>query len=249
MSLINDALKKAQAQRPSSTTHHPVMQGGPDHIPAKPPRKRRYLFGFVVAVLVVGLFSTLISTYLVYQILGKDAPEKGSVAGNSPVSEVLPPAESAPAPVKAEASSTPQAEQAMVAETQETFAATAAGAPEPSQAEVTPPPTPVPTPEPVVTQPAPLPPPAPAPVQVAAAPGPEAFPEVWNRLQDFEIRGVMSGGGKTPKVLIYDLKTQKSRSYRPGDLIDGALSIKVAVISEGTIDFENHAGARFSKAF
>ena len=64
MSLINEALKKAQSERPSSIQNHPVMQGGQSHPPQKPPRKRRFLFGFIVAVLIVdSIISTIFYSF------------------------------------------------------------------------------------------------------------------------------------------------------------------------------------------
>ena len=84
MSLINEALKKAQPERPD-TPHHPKHLETPPMKHQPPPkRKRSYLWGFLLAVLIVALVSALLSTFLVYQILGdEDKP-----VANSESSEV-----------------------------------------------------------------------------------------------------------------------------------------------------------------
>ncbi len=252
MSLINDALKKAQAERPSPPTHHPGMEDAQRSVPQPPRRRRRYLFGFIMAVLVVGLFSTAVSSYLVYQILGSDkatpaeeaaAPESApAVIVEEPVvtEETEPPAPPIPEAAE-EPVPIPATEAVAMTETEPAPVETVA------VVEVSPPVTAASAAPPEATAMTAS---APEVTTETQATSPEAFPEVWTRLQDFEIRGVMSGGGdRLPKVLIYDLRSQKSRSYRPGDLIDGALSLKVASVTPGTIYFENHVGARFSKAF
>lgn len=239
MSLINEALKKAQSERPSSIQNHPVMQGGHSHPPQRPPRKRRFLFGFIVAVLIVGLFSTGVSTYLVYQILGTDkAEDSGNAEAANTVDVAAAPAEPAPAPTPSagEPVTTAEPEPAtVVTEVVEAAPTTPVEAPvvqQPVQAE--------PVVEPPVVE---APPPEPAIVREAVA---GTDPSVWNRIDDFEIRGIMSRG---EKVLIFDAKNQKSKTYKPGDLIDGALSLKVASITTSVITFENNDGAQFRKSF
>jgi len=230
MSLINEALKKAQSERPSSIQNHPVMQGGQSHPPQKPPRKRRFFFGFIVAVLIVGLFSTGVSTYLVYQILGTDKKEETGNAQDEKSTEVT------ATPVDPVTATTPPVEEAV--KPQEPV-------PEKVVTEVVEvaPKTPVEAPvaEQTVAQPPAVEVPAPAVVQVVGT-----DPAIWSRIDEFEIRGIMSRG---EKVLIFDSRNQKSKAYKPGDLIDGALSLKVASITTSVITFENNDGAQFRKSF
>ena len=106
MSLINEALKKAQPERPGTPPPSPQ----PHHLelpPQKPPkRKRSYLWGFLLAVIIVGLFSTMVTAFLVYQILGVEEGESTKAASaevessEEPAGQVwekLPEAESATA--------------------------------------------------------------------------------------------------------------------------------------------------------
>ena len=109
-------------------------------------------------------------------------------------------------------------------------------------------PTPVAKPVPVSEPPVVS---APAPPPVVEKPAPQVAslgndPLVWNRLEELEIRGIMSGGAK---VLIFDSRTNKARAYKPGDLVDGALSLKVSSISNAAINFVNDDGSIFPKPF
>jgi hypothetical protein len=238
MSLINEALKKAQSERPSSIQNHPVMQGGGhSHPQQKPPRKRRFLFGFIMAVLIVGLFSTGVSTYLVYQILGTDKSEE---AGNAQAARPVEVATTQADP--ATATTPPPAETVKVQEPvveKEVTEVVKAAPTTPVEAPVAQQPVPqeIVAPPPVVEVPAP----EPAVVQAAGT-----DPSTWNRIDEFEIRGIMSRG---EKVLIFDARNQRSKTYRPGDLIDGALSLRVASITTNVITFENNDGAQFRKSF
>lgn len=238
MSLINEALKKAQSERPSSIQNHPVMQGGGhSHPQQKPPRKRRFLFGFIMAVLIVGLFSTGVSTYLVYQILGTDKSEE---AGNAQAARPVEVAATQADP--ATATTPPPAETVKVQEPvvgKEVTEVVKAAPTTPVEAPVAQQPVPqeIVAPPPVVEVPAP----EPAVVQAAGT-----DPSTWNRIDEFEIRGIMSRG---EKVLIFDARNQRSKTYRPGDLIDGALSLRVASITTSVITFENNDGAQFRKSF
>ena len=76
MSLINDALKKAQPQRSTDDRLVPEQTEATHYKPQK--KKKNYLWGFLLAVIIVGLFSAAVTSFLVYQILGD---EKGAEAG------------------------------------------------------------------------------------------------------------------------------------------------------------------------
>jgi hypothetical protein len=242
MSLINEALKKAQSERPSSVHNHPAMQGMPMEPQQKPPKKKRYLFGFIMSVLVFALLSTMVTTYLVFQILGED---KGSDSNGTQVAEVS---------TVQELETTPA--QPVVPQKEEVVPEAIAEEPVPVLAETevqeesvpapltTPEAKPVPVSEPPVVS-------APAPPPVVEKPAPQVAllgsdPLVWNRLEELEIRGIMSGGAK---VLIFDSRTNKARAYKPGDLVDGALSLKVSSISNAAINFVNDDGSIFPKPF
>lgn len=232
MSLINEALKKAQSERPSSVHNHPAMQGMPMEPQQKPPKKKKkYLFGFILSVLVVALLSTVVSTYLVYQILGEDKEVSTTQElGTTPTQPVVPVKEEVvPEPIAKEPEPETLAKTEIQVET----------VPEPIP---TPEPEPVPEPEPPVVS-------APPPVVEESAPQVASVgnnPLIWNRLQELEIRGIMSGGAK---VLIFDTRTNKARAYKPGDLVDGALSLKVSSISNSIINFVTDDGSIFPKPF
>ncbi|MGA1204935.1 MAG: hypothetical protein ACO3ZW_03875 [Opitutales bacterium] len=224
MSLINEALKKAQAERPSTIHNHPTMQESERHqSPPTQPRKRRYLFGFLVSVLVVGLFSAALSTYFVYKIIGEEESTAARPAQAGPTPAVVEQAALASEPASVPEPATP------VAQVDTAPVVTA--------------PVPAETPQPVVAKT----PPTPAPLEKPAPLGDgQSYPEIWTRIQELEIRGIMSGGYR---VLIYDTRTSRAKAYRPGDLVDGALSLSIDSISTSEINFRNNDGIRFPKAF
>jgi len=228
MSLINEALKKAQSDRPHAPKHLVASQlGGAGH-PPPAPRKRNYLWGFLMSVIIVGLFSAGMSTFLVYYILGDEKPAAeaaqakpvaAQVAQVEPVAEPLP-AEAAPEPAPVpEKVSTPtggtQAEP-VLKEAPVTKAA----------------PPPAVTPE---VPPSATPPP----------PGP-TNPAVWARLQELEIRGIMGGG---TKVLVFDLSTGKTKSFVEGDLVDGPLGLQIVTLKPNAIVFKDYDGFEYTKSF
>ena len=88
----------------------------------------------------------------------------------------------------------------------------------------------------------------PDPVVQEEIPKPPAKPNpaVWARLQELEIRGIMSGG---EKVLVFDTSTGKSKSYEPGDIVDGTLSLKISSIESDAILFEDYGGIIHTKSF
>jgi flagellar basal body-associated protein FliL len=245
MSLINEALKKAQSDRPSSIHAHPAMQGMPMDPQQKPPKKKRYLFSFIIAILVVALLSTLISTYLVYQILGDDDSQPDEVVQSDKV-EVIP-EQAAPIPDQEPVEPEPVTPGPVAKHTvDEENQATQVEEPQVEVAiEKVEESTPLPEPTPVEV----IPEPEPVPVIQEAAPTIakiDTNPQVWNRLMEFEIRGIMSGG---TRVLIFDSRTGKARAYQPGDLVDGALSLKVSSIDQNIINFQNNDGSIFPKSF
>jgi hypothetical protein len=96
MSLINEALKKAQGERPVQGNAGPPEGSPPDspghYVP--PPKKDRksFIWGFILAVFVVGTFTILLSTFFVWQILGPEE-ERDAVSKQAEVSEQAGPVE------------------------------------------------------------------------------------------------------------------------------------------------------------
>ena len=242
MSLINEALKKAQTERqvappPPPRSGVPVPPGSPP----QPRKKRNYLWGFLMAIIFVGLFSAVVSTFLVYQILG---PEEASTKAE-PAAETAVLAEAAtpesPVITAPEPSAEPQLEpSAQPAEPATTPPASpAAEAPvEAVDAIVAAEPVEVPVVE------APAPPAAPAPTVAAVAA--VSNPAIWTRLELLEIRGIMSGG---TKVLIHDLANGKTKAFTTGELLDGALGLRIAQIKPSAILFQDNGGYSYTKTF
>ena len=83
-------------------------------------------------------------------------------------------------------------------------------------------------------------------VATPAAPPAKPNPAVWARLQELEIRGIMSGG---EKVLIFDTSTGKTKSYKPGDILDGSLALSISSIETDAILFEDYGGIIHTKSF
>ena len=234
MSLINEALKKAQTERQTSAAGDAAIdltQATPP-VHHQPPRRRGYLWGFILALLLVGLFSSILATFFVWQILGPD--EKPAPAAQivqaAPETQAPPTVAMNPAPAIQAPVSTPEATAPLAVEE-------------------------VPAPEPVavVEQTAvamPPEPPAPAaqPEPVAAVPGKASPPDaaVRTRLQELEIRGIMSGG---TRVLIFDTSTNRAKAYRPGEIVEGPLALTISAISQSIIEFEDYAGSKYTKSF
>jgi cytoskeletal protein RodZ len=227
MSLINEALKKAQPERPVAPNTPPPPPSQGEHYQTPRKKKRGYLWGFLMAVLLVGLFSAIVSTFLVYQILGD---ETGETASKESPAETSAPVEAGT--VWEKLPEEPASEPVV--------ASVSADATEPA---ITTPVAAVETVEPAK----PVEPVAAAVEQtVTAAPPAKPNPAVWARLQELEIRGIMSGGNK---VLIFDLSTGKTKSYKPGDILDGSLALTISSIESGEILFEDYGGTIHTKSF
>ena len=96
-----------------------------------------------------------------------------------------------------------------------------------------------------VTEP-PAPPVKPEPVVEAPVQSTPPNPAVRSRLQELEIRGIMSGG---TRVLIFDTTNSRSKAYRPGEIVEGPLALKISAISQNIIEFEDYAGSKYTKSF
>lgn len=83
MSLINEALKKAQGERPVQGNSPPPGGDAPEppqepghYVPPPDKGRKSFIWGFVFAVLIVGTVTILLSTYFVWKILGPQEGEK-----------------------------------------------------------------------------------------------------------------------------------------------------------------------------
>ncbi|MGC9451782.1 MAG: hypothetical protein ACP5I4_10075 [Oceanipulchritudo sp.] len=237
MSLINEALKKAQTQRPFTRPVEDQDDPSPPSPQAAqhPPRRRGYLWGFIIALVFVGLLSSGTATFLVWQILGTNG--EGAAASPSsdtavPETAASPPAPAEPSeatplePSTAVASVAPSAEAEPAAGPVQDVVGKSAAGDEPR----------LPGP-PVAARPA---------VETPRASPLPPNPAVWARMEELEIRGIMSGGNK---VLIHDTSNGKTKAYEPGDLLDGSLGLKIASISPNTIVFEDYGGVPHTKSF
>lgn len=223
MSLINEALKKAQPPRSAGSTPAPDNPGaaGPGKGPAPPHRSRlRYLWGFLLSVLIVGILSTAFTSFFIWQLL--DEEEDGEP--NQP-----PARESARSPVPA----TPVAD---MGSTVEEPTANLPGEPPPASPPET---SPEPRPSGLATPPPSAPTEPPPPTQ-------PPDPAVLSRLLELEIRGVMSGG---TRILLHDQATDRTKAYMKGETLEGSIRLTIETISETSIEFKDHAGNLHTKSF
>jgi len=263
MSLINEALKKAQTERPTTAPVQP--ETGAPGLPnqnQRPPKKRRYLWGFLLSVIVVALFTTTISTFLIFQILGEEENKEKTnaerrlevteqnVAELVTVVETATPDNSLQMPLPDEVATpvaqTPPAT-ARELQPEPTIDVIAPATSEPPVA-TTPPVNLVQDSTTAATAKAQQ---DSKPVQSTVQTPPpvdpaKPNPAIWARLETLEVRGIMSGG---TKVLIFDTSAGKTKTFRPGDMVDGTLGLKIASITSSAIIFEDYGGFKYNKSF
>lgn len=231
MSLINDALKKAQRQRgdtaapaPTALSAAPMpgpLSAAPSRNPSPASRPQFLLIGAGAAL---GLLLSLGAIFLF-------RPSASEPAAPAPTSAAAP-AEQPPA-----STATTSQPPAAVAQTSHTAAP---AAPAPSLPSVnTPPPV---REEPqiitVSTQPA-------APLQETAKPaGPPPRPalQLIHAVEAFRIAGVRASGADS-KVLMND------RVYRIGDVVDHALGIRITAVTANSVTFADESGATCTRNF
>lgn len=259
MSLINEALKKAQAQRQSATP----PPGAPP--PGEGPRLRppgssggptfwlvSLLIGGIVVIFVIG------AGLIVWGLRGTEVPppspppvaaQAGVVTPDSvdrvdetgseipPESTAADPEPANPPAREGAAAPEPEAEpNAPVTGENEGNPAPEAPAGEKEQA----------TPESATHAASPEPNAEPADVPVAPTPQIDPDPNVQTYLALLEVRGVMSGG---QKALIYNRSTERSRAYTAGATINNELQIRIQDITESSISFVDHDGYVYTKSF
>ena len=234
MSLINDALKKAQRQRTpdalarppapeaSSSTPppaqpqiyvRPARASGPDPMLLK-------LGGIVGGVVILGLVVALL-----WKSGGGDEPAKQPPATTAavPVQKSPEPAVTIPTVTASPPATTPA---------QPPFTLRPEAQPAASQPAVTPVVTPAAT---TIQNPVPEPP------RVAAA---KPDPRALTAIDGFKVLGVRTGAAaKDNKVLMND------RVYRLGDYVVPDLGLKLTGVTPSTLTFEDSNGAIYTKSF
>jgi hypothetical protein len=242
MSLINEALKKAQRQRgdgaPSFTVPPMPIPGGPRH----PPRPKRPL-GLIVSL---GAALIAIAGLLGFFLWPAATPPPATPPAHAPVVAT-------PAPVVATAqvsASVPP----VVAPPTVTFPAPVvvtappvASAPPP--AVVSPPVVIVPAPPAAVVAPvtpAPQPPTfVVGPVLAAPSgppPAPKPDPRIYTFIDALRITGVVASGNP-PKVLM------NGQVFKPSDMVDRVLGLRLTKITAGSLTFTDEAGFEYDKKF
>ncbi|MBC8041712.1 MAG: hypothetical protein H7Y06_14305 [Opitutaceae bacterium] len=245
MSLINEALKKAQRQRtedsapvePAPAPAAPGTATAPvariaKHSPPMPARTLVLLLGggcalFIMAGVLVFLFYFAGSE--------PDAPAKPVVVVASPVV-----AAPSPAPGPTQATTPPVVTPSPVVVTPPSPVVSVQLPPivTPTPAP-TPAPVPAPTPAPVVTAP---PVPKPAPVVVPPAPRePVANPAVYEFLEKLRVSGVRASA-TDPKVIMND------RVFRLNDIVDKTLQLRLIRVDNSALIFSDASGFEYRKS-
>lgn len=238
MSLINDALKKAElerGQRSEPAQPHPH----PPSSPGRPGRGWRYLRGFLISMLVIGTGTTLLTHYFVTQLL-EPPPNRTSLdhgpedvnalSATLPAPDPVPPAVisepsagEAPGPIELARQTIERAEtrletvqDALLYSTEQAAAIATASDPTPNLPEIEAGPddrsaSPEETSTPTEG----------VPNRMAGA---MAFAE---ELAGLEVRGLMAANGR---VLIFDDANGKTRAYSVGDVLDGRPACKILAI-------------------
>lgn len=166
MSLINDALKKAEEDR-----RHRTDPGGKTAASAqtRPSPRRKMLRGVLFTMLLGGFAASALSLYLAASMLGEDPEPPQQPRTLARAAEPSPTTEAGPEP-RREAQTTPEPQRTTSPQ-------------EPAAAEESDPPAPQPD------SPAPEP---PAMEEEEAPPGPD--PSLQDRVSGLRVRGVVSGG-------------------------------------------------------
>ncbi len=268
MSLINEALKKAQKQRtgetPSLSAAPSIGGERPDQIARR--GKSSGLGEFLLPLGLGGAAVALVVVGAVYFFTRKS--ETPAPAAPAPVVASTPAAAPAPQPVQP-AAPVQVAPQPVVTSPPVVVAAPSTPAPAPqsvstftvpnvaASAPATPQSEPVRPAAPAVTSPAPAPavvtltlPPAPAPQPVQpAAPAPAVAPKfeprAINFIEGLRVTGIRVSGTdpKDSKVLMND------RVYRLGSLVDAEMALRLVGITATSLTFEDDRGARYTRLF
>lgn len=246
MSLINEALKKAQAQRQSAAPGESptsAQPGAPGASMPSPTAGPSNLWPVLFAIAGIALLFAAGAGLIVWGLMRPVAPatptaevslEKGSDS-TSEASDPLPgPTAEAVQPTRTAAPAAATPDSSIPASTIAETASVAKSVPseEPSSpAQSTPPST---------TEAAPIP--------EAASPAKPSVPNpaVEAFVTRLEVRGIMSGG---QKALLFNHLTQRSEAYISGSTVSNELQLKIQSITERSITFVDHDGHVYTKQF
>jgi hypothetical protein len=232
MSLINDALRKAQKQRTGETPPLSSMPaiGGESAVRIA---KRSKPAGFYTLLIRLGAGVTLLAVVIIggAMLLRKKAPPSAPQPPIVSEAPAVKPAEAAPKPTPA--TTTPAASFVVPVATPaptstppktEIPAVTKAETPKPAAAVV---PTPTqPKPEPVKP----------------AGPPPKLEPRAMNFIESLRVVGIRASATDS-KVLMND------RVYRIGDMVEHDLGLKLVGITSSSLTFEDERGGRYTRNF
>ena len=231
MSLINDALKKAQKQRTGDTPSLTAMPSVGGESAARIARRGKPA-GFNTMVIWIGVGVAALAVVIVGVVLLL-RPKAPAPVTAPPVAKVAP-ATPAPQPVQ------PVAPPVIAPPTTTASVAPAPTLPAPSQVSA-----PVVTAPPIVAS---------STVVLAPAPAPEpakpATPGVPRKLENRAINYINSirvagirASGTDSKVLMND------RVYRIGDLVEAEMGLHLTGITTNSLTFEDEQGGRFTRNF
>jgi hypothetical protein len=229
MSLINEALKKAQKQR---TGENPSLSGlpGVGGEPAARIARRAKPVGFNSLLIQIGIGAGAVAVLVV----------AGIFLARMLTSQPAVPASAKPAIVAtAETVAKPAevaAEKPATAKGASSFVLPVAAAPAP--APLTPAPAVVES-KPAVSAPAVAPPPAAPPKPAPAA---KLEPKAISYIENLRIAGIRASGSDS-KVLMND------RVYRIGDTVEHELGLKLTGITSNSLSFEDERGAKYTRNF
>lgn len=276
MSLISEALKKAQAQQQGQPSPHAnapaptdaAVRASPPPLAASLPAGESKVSAskplVLLAVAAIAFVFMLGGGLIVWGVLNLSKSTLDGTALTIATDNPAPPvpasapqtAASEPANASADLPSPDTSLTPITFNVEEPAAALATAptaAAQPAQASVAAVVAPSPTPAPDAQAPRPEPVaglPTPSAISAAPAPPPatppEQRPEVRQRIANLEIRGIMRGGGK---VLLYDAQIQRSRAFSSGDDVDTDLGITIFSISSNQLTFIDEEGARYLKRF
>lgn len=249
MSLINEALKKAQAQKSASPQQDPqsaataAAKPPPPPPPARSKRRFSYLWGFILSVLIVGALSFGLSYYFVSKLLVESetqANKSVTPVADLPdqIAEFPKPDNTAPPPPTPVPQST-----ALATENNPTQAkALAPVAPIAIADESQPPPTSTPA---ATSAPTPTPSPQASPVAASPPSLPVANADAAAFVEAIEIRGIMGG----TRALIYDPVLGRNRAYERGDRIEAPMPLFLIELHSQYLIFKDDAGFQYRKPF
>jgi hypothetical protein len=256
MSLINEALKKAQKQRTGEAPTLSAMPSIGGERPVNIARRGKHAgpgglllpiglgFGALVVLIVGGIFL----------FRGKSPEAAPAPAAPTTVASTPAPTPTVSAPASAPAASTPPPATPTAAPVS-TFVVpnvTTTAAPARSEPVAAAPQPVQPAPAPVVTTPVAQ---APAPAPVVAAPAPEPVrpaapppmlePRAINHIESLRVAGIRASATdpKDSKVLMND------RVYRIGNIVEAEMGLRLVEITSSSLTFEDARGGRYTRTF